>query len=117
MSSEELDRAIATEVMGWQDHPSFAFALDVPGSDEPAYRYKESWSPSTDISHAWEVVEKMRERRWQFNRHPESDQWQAIVNCRALRDTKSACVETLPRAICLAALAAVRAENNQQQET
>lgn len=47
-SGRELDTLIAEKVMGWT---SIADGHVVP--------YKGPWSPSTNIAHAWEVVEKV----------------------------------------------------------
>lgn len=55
----ELDRLVAEKVMGWRTCPNV-----FPGgvgwdTGEERLRNWRSWSPSTNIAHAWEVVEKV----------------------------------------------------------
>jgi hypothetical protein len=69
----ELDRLVAEMVMGWQwgknriDAGMDAFgdwreAHEVEGPiRNPGGYFVRHWSPSTDIAHAWEVVERMSE--------------------------------------------------------
>ena len=86
----ELDRLIAEKVMGW-----------------PADEWHQScndctkWSPSTNIAHAWEVVEKLRNIMvgpWTHGR------WAA---CAMQDGDWFSVADTAPHAICLAALKSV----------
>jgi len=115
LTDDELNAAIATEVMGWaphrwrpETHWSSGYQRSPCGADY--------WDPATDYGDAFEVVERMRELNAPF--------WQRFAN--ALIEW----VETIdpgdsevghffeplsfvlyyltPRAICEAALAAVR---------
>ena len=62
--SREIDKLLATEVMGWtffKDPDNFK-----PGSWYYKGRIRDEcdWNPSNKITHAWEIVEKMREDGW-----------------------------------------------------
>lgn len=52
-TGDELDLAVATEVMGWKLHPAGTYEVDGHMT-----RHYTSMQPSTNIAHAWEVVEK-----------------------------------------------------------
>jgi hypothetical protein len=57
-----LDRLIATQVMGW----TWDADTNWPDGRDWATQMSDDaqhWSPSTDIAHAWEVVERMRKSR------------------------------------------------------
>lgn len=63
-AGEALDRLVAERVMGWEPREDGYYW----------HRYTQecpmrSWSPSTNIAHAWEVVECMRSRQNQFDVH------------------------------------------------
>lgn len=112
-----LDARIAATVMGWQDVAVDERALGKRSQGIPPGSHKQ-YVPyySKDISAAWEVVEKMKERFGDvqvlannFTRHP--GWWECSIE-HAIRDEVLACVEaeTAPHAICLAALNAVEAK-------
>jgi hypothetical protein len=98
MSPRERDALVAVNVMGWE----VVRGTVVP----PGY---ESWSkpevPSytTDISAAWEVVEKMDE--WIVQRARDGDYWVTVRFGESWY--LSGWVKSAPEAICLAALKAV----------
>lgn len=74
-----------------------------------------SWSPSTDIKHAWAVVENIRSACDVYVSREEGNWVTQIVRrrCDLERGDKELAfevAETAPLAICLAALAAVGAE-------
>lgn len=104
----DLDSFVAEYVMGWKDgeHPRRKILND--GDFAPSSQF----SPSTNIEHAWEVVEKMKDlpygpgdsnpifelRIWWSSG---TQKW----SCRTWFYEASA--ETAPMAICLVALKAV----------
>jgi hypothetical protein len=108
----ELDAVIAEKVMGWtrlshpygeQTHKTLdgrtilADFLSAPdGMKLPHY--------STDISAAWEVVEKLRELGWYLAIHsdPKRGYFATIPRADGIQIES----ETAPHAICLAALKA-----------
>lgn len=56
----ELDRLIAEKVMGWTPYTAKGTYLDANRGIRNTYPGgSNGWSPSEDIAHAWEVVEKM----------------------------------------------------------
>lgn len=65
-AGREMDALVAEKVMGWH-RLSFSKCW-ISGASKKERRI-ELWSPSTDISGAWEVVEKMREKGfiWSIN--------------------------------------------------
>ncbi len=87
----ELDRIVAERVMGLTD-----------ASDDD-YR---AWQPSTNIAHAWEVVERLRPTGARLILTDYGPDWDAVF--RRSDDTyECAQADTAPLAICLAALRAV----------
>lgn len=76
--------------------------------------YKHKWQhqwrnfrPTSDLSAAFQVVEKMREKHWWSMSDNDGDVW--VVYCTQKHeepDTNSAASRSLPEAICLAALKA-----------
>ena len=110
MTDEQLNALVAEKVFGYM--PSVDDRLDgkwwtldgiehVPEEDLPNY--------CTDISAAWQVVEKMADRMWRIVLLPESKIWQVgfIDDIGWSEDQEHG---TLPRAICLAALKACGVE-------
>jgi len=103
---DELNAAIATEVMGWTRYHDATWLAD------DGRRIVARWSPATDIADAFEVVERMRENGvWvTFSASPPDGQW--VVNLEGASMLGKAPIarifaDTLPRAICEAALKAV----------
>lgn len=111
LTDDELNAAIATEVMGWaphrwrpETHWSSGYQRSPCGADY--------WDPATDYGDAFEVVERMRENGvWvTFSASPPDGQW--VVNLEGASMLGKAPIarifaDTLPRAICEAALKAV----------
>lgn len=56
-----IDADIAIKVMGWKQHGYMPDCWAI-GPDELSFRQKHYFMPSTNIHHAWEVVEKMADR-------------------------------------------------------
>lgn len=119
----ELDRLIATKVMGWElwnyetEQPAEAHY----GSDGFSWRLPNGkygfefeawkWQPSTNIAHAWEVAEKMRASGLELCIYDAAKPTRHWVVCTALRTmveptTRRGEGETTPTAICRAALKA-----------
>lgn len=105
---KELDALVARQVMGWEPAemlgPSRAQAF---WADEDVLVVPRDFSPSTSISDAWRVVERMRELGWSYEicggptRH-------SVSFCEIATDTlEFAHHADAPRAICLAALKAL----------
>lgn len=112
-SDRELDAQIAEKVMGWlpipdgmqHGRPQQVFRDPQGGDRTLDCGCVEDFNPSTDISAAMEVVEKMRELEY-FPKLWAAQMW----NVEFWTDEKfiaSANEDSLPRAICQAALAAV----------
>jgi len=112
----ELDRLVCEKVMGKTYRQMTGFQMQYEGMLP--------WSPSTNIAHAWEVVEHLQAHNpfWQGGDGMGGDSWGSVTisPCSAYRpegwhgwtvnfgdDNTSASGETLPLAICRAALAAV----------
>jgi len=117
MTDRELDALVAEKVMGWKlkhvNDPVMAviFANWVDENDVGIITPDE-WKPSTDISAAWQVVEKMHallfSRRREFLRYLQ----EAVTSDEMV--TKGQYIAwpdvfwfITPRAICLAALKAM----------
>ena len=130
MDNREIDRQIAEKVMGWKekyhgmtDSCRFAYSYWVDSLGIQQYDtgkgtslHQFLWQPTTNIAHAFEVVEKMRDNGWTFaicnnnvlggdycgefwnDEHPmDSGEFMKFDNSPAM-------------AICLAALEAVKGE-------
>lgn len=62
---------------------------------------------STDISAAWEVITKMKERNWWIALNAEYKEWNAMFYWDPHQQAYECGAETAPEAICKAALLAV----------
>lgn len=126
--SRELDAEVAERVMGIALTRAPLIPRSVSASsvftDDGADAWRQAYPDSiavsvlryysTDISAAMEVVEKLREQKWdiQMSSDDESLTWQVMLDARTVTDRlllaehKS---DSLPEAICRAALKAVEA--------
>ena len=123
MTNRELDALVAEKVMGWrllqwidevaEDETwqnDDGWYWDGRGGDYQAYE----WEPTTNISDAWLVVEKLinNDKRDTVEVSIMVDGTGALVNF--YRESGDACpqvsADTAPKAICLAALKAVGME-------
>jgi hypothetical protein len=121
----ELDTLVAEKVMGWipkKRWPDLLVWENIEGEDRAAdeaterYSVYEGFRPSTDISDAWEVVEKLGIIPNSFYIGYKTDKngkkiyrafFQKENPITTLIHTYEADAETAPLAICLAALEAV----------
>lgn len=122
MTDAVLNAAVAVEVMGWE----LENVPTPPGAEIPRRRWRRpstdlndlrptllegDWSPATDIDAAFEAVELMRERQTDVRdkfidalcRHADVDFFDPPIQA-----VSAAMFRLTPRAICEAALAAVR---------
>jgi hypothetical protein len=107
-AGSEMDALVLAKVFG---------AMAFKGEDGKPYRldpYQNPWSVpnySGDISAAWAVVEKMHIRKWDFyceyTRVQNDSQHWVLFETDECEFDKCASAETLPLAICRAALLAV----------
>ena len=124
--SRELDAKVAEKVMGLEVFTSrqdwmqkgmphiaeWAESVIYPAFWHPKFELATVVDPySTDIKAAWEVVEKLGEDGWIVTLHRDF-KWYCDLTWFTEDDTASTSVEanTLPEAICKAALAAVGEE-------
>ena len=122
MTDVELDKAVAVEVIGAKciEMPHYYF--------DPSWRELLYWGPvkghksapsySEDISQAWQVVERMRNlkflvivKEWPPDQQGKFGVYYPSCSCVNKVNHFYATAKTAPRAICEAALAAVRTEN------
>ena len=106
----DIDKQIAEKVMGWS-------VVEVP--DDGSYIIKENnfrypqypFDPSTNISRAWLVVEKMRELGYSINiEAQQKGKWRCniiLIGNEWTTRIETADEDTAPMAICLAALQAL----------
>lgn len=113
----EMDARIATEVMGWhweliridnrQQNPQvYGWRTTVNKGNN----YRLDWHPSTNIAHAWEVVELMKARGMVPSVDTEADGQWFVCWTAADAEGVSGCgpyADTAPLAICRAALQAL----------
>ncbi len=97
----ELDRLVAEALLNYRgpDQPPTCMGVIVAGRQ-----------PSTNIAHAWEVVERMKAPDFTLLRYsadpigdPGKRRWCANFNAQSINDV----ADTAPHAICLAALRAM----------
>lgn len=102
----ELDRLIAEKVMGWTFEAELGNYWLEDGTDvcRVLIGGHEYWRPSTNIAHAWEVVEHLRPDKI-IRLSDDVDRWVAFFVFAGWRGQFNA--PTAPLAICRAALAAV----------
>lgn len=100
MTNEELDKVVAVEVMGWQ----LEYYRQYFEANGKAIKRIDEWSPSTEISDAWMVAEISL-----FFNISKYTVWACTIQFREGYLT-SASAEKPERAICEAALMAVRGE-------
>jgi len=119
VTDDELNAAVAVEVMGWTWHePGEAYNILLGGWYEGlAHRRRQGWSPATDYNDVFEVVERMRDKRhWLEILSPTERDVHWCVFVRPFgtyhRDDISAISggDSLPRAICEAVIEAKRSE-------
>jgi hypothetical protein len=106
----ELDAIIAEKVMGWEPG-KIENGLALWWETDQGTKYPHDAPFSTDISSAWEVVEFLRKEGFDFDSFSSSTRiqagWSDVVFMSQL-DEFSARAETLPLAVCRAALLAVK---------
>lgn len=109
MNNRDIDVAIAKKVMGWKKG-ELNWTIDELWIDSKgSYKYVGKFSPSTNISDAWQVVEKMRKEGFvaHINVHPNRYTCEIYKNIEGYYNfiCKQE-AETAPLAICLSALRA-----------
>lgn len=122
----ELDRLVAEKVMWWswvKTHVpagvnafyDWQEASDYEGPDRRGKGFCSPWHPSTNIAHAWEVVERMESLGYEFfagHSVRQSSgkyfvQFTATTPVNGPREYVEKEASTMPLAICRAALAAM----------
>lgn len=111
MTDQELNEAVAVKVMGWRRVERDSTVLGSVAYQKPGESFAR-WPTSlpsfaTDISAAMEVVEKMRMGELEWSLNSANGRWSAELWRGQMVEIASGIHESLPRAICLAALAAV----------
>jgi hypothetical protein len=106
----ELDALVATQVVGWSGVTVHAWATTGIPPGEGGLRGVEIPRYSTDLAAAWEVVEFLRKEGFDFDCFCSSTKlqegWSEAVFTDQI-DSVQAKAETLPLAICRAALLVV----------
>ncbi len=111
MSNEELDRRVAIEVMGWHQQPGYGQNVFWRDADDNATANPD-WSPSTNISQAWEVLGRLKQEGFNAVVDNAENEFCASFVAPNRRDADGkvaygqAHADTAPRAICEAALTA-----------
>lgn len=121
LPSRELDAAVAREVMGWTGIPAKAFDRTLGGAARASWTesHDAPWTGidpvsgkalkiphySTDLRAMGTVLDALRERGWMYRLKFTGRDHQASIWRGADVVTEEA--DTLPRAVCEAALAAV----------
>lgn len=135
----ELDILVAEKVMGWkrvnyeQLFPSQAGRKELSmywydsndketrlaEDSDDYYQPEEAWSPSIDISAAWEVVKKMQEDGFDLDLHYKPEYtivcFEKIVDGLTVAESGEVWSNTPLHAICLAALKAVGVESKKNE--
>lgn len=100
--SREIDAEVAEKVMGWgHAHRWSDWTL------KGRVMAGNSWSPSTDIAAAWEVVEKVRETHEEVSLTCTEKGYSCYIFKSENHVPEGFTSKTMPMAICLAALKAL----------
>ncbi len=109
MTDEEINDAVARVVMQWKRIEN-RYRCKEDTIDGGIWCDVEDFDPSFDIAQAFEVVQKMRERGWWVNMRSTLISWEVQFNHWDKELCREEVANTLPHAICLAALSAVESE-------
>jgi hypothetical protein len=115
MNLREIDRLVATKVMGWKiyaDSAGYKF-WSINEDDRSRIIYSvTSFEPTKDIADAWQVVEKLIDEGYDINVYNHNKEFNVEINIE--EDDKHLWfygeADSAPLAICLAALKAVGVE-------
>ncbi|GAB7057397.1 hypothetical protein JCM16163A_41460 [Paenibacillus sp. YK5] len=108
-SGRELDVLVAEKVMRGTAHTYVFNNKTINGMMVPienGTRISRIPHYSTDISAAWEVVEKMKRNDWVFVINSISEEWTALFYLDRIHEHEVTC-NSAPEAICKAALLAI----------
>jgi Phage ABA sandwich domain len=108
-AGRDLDSLIAEKVMRWKTwiaDGTLDECWETGDEYNPTIR-KSQWRPSTDISAAWEVVEKMIANGFDDVTLDYTDGWTAFFSDYDERAAKTRTLPSAPLAICIAALLAM----------
>lgn len=104
-----LDAMIAERVMKWVSLPSYNYWMTLyPGGTFDLHNLIMSWSPSSDIAAAWQIVEKLELSycvRLRSVRDKSTNKWYCGMDTK--QETFEAWAETAPLAIVRTALITV----------
>ena len=113
-AGREMDALIATDVMKWEELKHYDSHLSRDGfmgwmdRETKTVQRPEFWNPSESIEDAWVVVEKLRKKYQPLKFYLVVDKKiRACITPILLDDEWEAIGETVPLAICRAALLAV----------
>jgi hypothetical protein len=114
--SREIDAEVAEKVMGWQRQPDYNYWMSFPpGETLKLHALIATWHPSTDIAVAMDVVAKMCVDGWSFACTLYEGKLPYASFCRGTaKSSRNAEAESLPEAICRAALAAIASEQEKE---
>jgi hypothetical protein len=121
VAGRELDALVAERVLGWKlidriemgwgEGPDVWDCTNGKDADECYSPTRQHFAPSTDISAAWAVVERMAEDAHYldvtFEPEDESRTWNCKLRLAGSKGEVEAYADTAPLAICKAALAAL----------
>lgn len=105
-TGRDLDALVAERVMGWKRLPDYNYWMTFNDGSFQLHTLLSKWNPSTDISFAMQVVEKMRFDGY----HTTITVFMRLALCR-ISDWNDAVAEgeadfSVPEAICRAAIKA-----------
>lgn len=110
--NQRIDALIATKVMGWVlPEETITYWSNWRDANGNELRSVKAWQPTSDIAQAFQVVERMRELGWTYYAEwePDDKAWVLFSNDEHLMDYVGE-DESMPKAICLAALATMGVE-------
>ena len=107
-TKNDIDKRIATDVMGWEKRPVYGVGWWKRDKENRWKAIGYHFKPSTNIAHALEVAEKMKEhKQYLYLVDSSGDYWNAEF-FNATGKNYSCKANTPSMAICLAALEAVK---------
>jgi len=111
MKPKEIDRQIAEGVMGYEKRPIYGIGWWKKDKDNRWKPIAYSFKPSTNISHAFEVVEKMREKFYFEIQDKNGSVFCASFEHKTRPGIYIGCDKNPAMAICLAALETIKIKN------
>jgi len=100
----ELDDIIATKIMGWERDVNHDYGKIYADKQGYMVMTVDEFKPSTEIEHAWMVVDKLNEMGYSIETRQYANGYASVVTWLKNPQHGAIVGDTVPNAICLAAI-------------